>query len=158
MRLAVVSDCHGEWESVAKRLRDIVCDGLICLGDFTQDGEKIAQALKLNFWCVCGNCDLSCQYPKEQILELEGVKIFLTHGDRYHVKNDLLNLQYHALELGCDLVLFGHNHIWCDEQGGTVRLCNPGSASRPRDFIASFGILEIENGKILSFNRMVMHS
>jgi len=154
MKLAIVSDCHGEWKQVVEKLKGILCDGLICLGDFTQDGEKIARELNLDFWGICGNCDLTCQHPYEQILELEGVKILLTHGDRYHVKSNLLNLQYHALELGCDLALFGHNHLWCDEQADNVRLCNPGSASRPRDYIASFGILEIKCGKILSFSRI----
>ena len=157
MQLAVVSDCHGAWRDAVLRLKDLHLDGLVYLGDMVVDGERLAEELAVEeFWCVCGNCDLLCDYEQELVLELDEIRILVFHGHTYGVKSSLLGLKYRALELGCQCVLFGHSHVWCDMEEDGVRLCNPGSVGRPRDVGASVGILEIDCGKMMSFTRLVI--
>ena len=153
-----MSDCHGAWRDAVNRLKDLKLDGLICLGDMTTDGERLAEALGVeNFWCVCGNCDLLCEYEQELVLDLDGASVLLCHGHQYGVKSNLLGVKYRAMELGCQGVLFGHNHIWCSMVEDGVWLCNPGSVGRARgDGMASVALLEVLQGKILSFTRLMI--
>ena len=55
-------------------------DGLSSLGDLL---------CHKGFYGVKGNCD-AYPFDDEQIVEIDGVKILLTHGDKYHVKRGLL--------------------------------------------------------------------
>lgn len=61
------------------------------------------------------------------MVELEGVKILLCHGHRYHVKSTLLPLYLAARENGVRLALFGHTHTALLEEKDGITLLNPGS-------------------------------
>ena len=154
MRLAVCSDGHGVWESAAGRLAAEKVDGVVYLGDRVSDGENVARILGVPLWCVRGNCDLSYTYDSERVIEPEGVRILLCHGDRHQVKSGLWRLSYRAEELGCRVVLFGHTHIWCDVEDHGVRLCNPGSMGKARDGACSVGILTLDKGEVVEFRRI----
>ena len=109
-------------------------DGISGLNDFTNKP----------FYVVKGNCDLIGE--NERLIEIDGIKIFLTHGHLYGVKSGYLRLIYKAKELGVDVVIFGHTHqpIIMQEEG--VLFLNPGSCSiygAQKTFINLF----ISNGK-----------
>ena len=92
-------------------------DGISGLNDFT----------KKTFYAVKGNCDLIGE--EEKIIEIDGVKILLTHGHLYGVKSSYLRLIYRAKELGVNVVIFGHTHLPLIMQEEEVLLLNPGSCS-----------------------------
>ena len=62
-------------------------------------------------------------------IEIDGVKILLTHGHRYGVKNGYLNLIMRAKELQVNAVIFGHTHIPEVFTEDGVLFVNPGSCS-----------------------------
>ena len=87
MLVAVISDTHrmSKYINLAKELiKD--ADILIHLGDNIEDVELLKQGFNGEVYAVAGNCDYSGKYPKENIIEINGKKIFFTHGDLYRVK------------------------------------------------------------------------
>ena len=82
---------------------------------------------------VRGNCDLLDDGSKyDEYLEIEGYKIWLTHGHRYIERNVQADLGYWAKQLGQDIVVFGHTHVPMAEYYADTLLVNPGSPSRRR--------------------------
>lgn len=75
--------------------------------------------------------------------KLGGMRVLLTHGDRYGVKSGLLRLRLHAQEMGCSLVLFGHTHAACAQEEGGVLLVNPGALADGR-----YAVVAIEDGRV----------
>ena len=133
MLIAVVSDTHraNKYINLAKEfIKD--ADILIHLGDNTDDVEVLKDGFKGEVYAVAGNCDYSNQYPKEAIIEVNGRKIFFTHGDLYGVKHSMNNIYYRGKELEVDIVLFGHTHQQTIEEENGIILMNPGSISLPR--------------------------
>ena len=146
MLIAVVSDTHREnkYINLAKELiKD--ADILIHLGDNTDDVEVLKRGFKGEVYAVEGNCDYSTQYPKEVIIEVNGRKIFFTHGDLYGVKHSMNNIYYRGKELGVDIVLFGHTHVQIIEEEKDIILMNPGSISLPRFKGRYVGFIDIDD-------------
>lgn len=150
MLIAVISDTHRmiKYINSAKELiKDV--DILIHLGDNIDDVELLQQDFKGELYAVAGNCDYSKKYPKETIIEVNGRKIFFTHGDLYGVKSSINNIYYRGRELGVDIVLFGHTHQQLIEEEDGLILMNPGSISLPRSNGRYVGFIDIdETGKI----------
>jgi len=142
-KLLVVSDSHGKTEALleaAKREKpDLICH----LGDYESD----ARVLTLNFNCsvhvVCGNCDFPPREASEKELLCEGVRIFMTHGHTYGVKNGLERLLTAALYRETDLLLFGHTHreICGSVEGMTV--VNPGSVGYGK----TYAVVRLSEGR-----------
>lgn len=146
MRIAVVSDTHNYTRSIIKTLKSMgPFDLLLYLGDVTDDGEKIAHELDIDAVIVKGNCDPMSKYNEEEIIEIGGKKIFLTHGHKYGVSRNYNHIYYRALELEADIALFGHTHVPFNIEEGGIILMNPGSSHEPRtpDRTKTFGIIEI---------------
>ncbi|HKL94293.1 MAG TPA: YfcE family phosphodiesterase, partial [Clostridia bacterium] len=104
-------------------------DYIFFLGDGLQGLSKLF--VKDNFYAVKGNCDYM-PFDEEMEVEVENVKFFLTHGNRYGVSHDNLNLLYRAKEISADCVLYGHTHIASIEKEEGILFINPGSISTPR--------------------------
>ena len=121
---------------------------------FLGDGlSRVAPLLEhRGFYAVKGNCD-SLPAPDELVLDIEDMKVFLTHGHLYGVKTDLLNLTLRAEELGCRLVFFGHTHIAETVEHGTVTLVNPGSLSAPAYGAPTYAYTVIQGGR--AFTKIV---
>ncbi len=121
---------------------------------FLGDGlSRVAPLLEhRGFYAVKGNCD-SLPAPDELVLDIEDMKVFLTHGHLYGVKTDLLNLTLRAEELGCRLVFFGHTHIAETVEHGTVTLVNPGSVSAPAYGAPTYAYTVIQGGR--AFTKIV---
>lgn len=147
MKILVVSDTHGKNKELINRVRKMEkADLLIHLGDYVGDGLTIAKALGIAPIIVMGNGDHpSSGFKEEEVIEIKGKKIFLTHGHKLGVNFNLNRILYRARELDADIALFGHTHLPIIEKIDDLILMNPGSASYPRGFPdkKTFGIIEI---------------
>lgn len=156
IRIGVFSDSHGFKEQLA---RAVSLAGQIDLAIHCGDGGEDLEALldpEVPRIIVRGNCDLRSRFPEGVVHQVAEHTIFITHGHLYDVKYDYTRLFYKALELGANIVLFGHTHI-CEivENQGLI-LMNPGSVVRPSiGSKSSFGLIEIEhkipNCRIINF-------
>ena len=111
MKLLVFSDSHGMplyMRETLEKHRDV--DAVIFLGDGQNDFQMMRALFpNIAFYSVRGNCDLGCaDVPVREILDLDGAKIFCTHGHLYHVKSGLYTVVCAAREAGANLLLFGH--------------------------------------------------
>lgn len=152
MKIVVISDSHGNTRNFMKIIRthpDAAC--YVHLGDGEADISELEMQRpdimkKLAF--VGGNCDLG-MHERTKITELDGVRIFLAHGDNYSVKTDKTVIAAAALENNCTAAFFGHSHIrFCEEING-VFLLNPGSCDMQHDGTRpSYAVVTTENGKL----------
>lgn len=150
LRIGVLSDTHGRVELALKAIAQMgSIDMLIHAGDHYEDAMNIKEWLQIPVEAVKGNCDHFLNIIDEKTIELEGKKLLLTHGHKYNVKNNYLNLKYKAQELGVDIVVFGHTHVSELIVEDNIIMFNPGSIALPRLAKAgTYGIIEIANNKI----------
>ena len=150
MRVGVVSDTHRNKSSI-EQLGDKIggLDMLIHLGDNVEDISIIKKYYKGKIINVKGNCDFFNSVPNDIVEEICGKKVFITHGHKYSVKDNLSKLRYKALEIGATIVLYGHTHIGKLDFEEGIWYINPGSASEPRDGAASFAVIEIIDQSIV---------
>lgn len=145
MRFLVFSDTHRHTE----RMEEIILqqmartDAVIHLGDEVTDAEYMREKFpELPFSIVGGNSDYT--YPvQEQVLEMEGKRIFLTHGHTYHVKFGYAQAIEAARQRSCDVLLFGHTHLAYECYDNGLYIMNPGSLTLPADRRHSYGVLDI---------------
>lgn len=151
MKIVVVSDTHGNNKEVIEKISEMERpDLLFHLGDYIEDGIKICTALGIDTIMVKGNGDQGNKiYNEDELIEISGKKIFLTHGHRYDVRYGITNLYYKALELNVDMVLFGHTHVPINIEENGIIFMNPGSPSIPRtqSKAKTIGLIDI-NDKI----------
>jgi len=143
MRILVMSDSHGNVSS-ALQACDMAgnFDALFHLGDGGEDAGILAHALEVKVIHVAGNCDIGSASPRELLLECEGKKLLLVHGDAYGVKSGLGKLEKRAREAEADAVLFGHTHRSTVTTLSGILAVNPGTLMRTAQQ-KSFAILEI---------------
>lgn len=145
MRIAVISDTHGVSKYI-KIANEYIknSDILIHLGDNIEDVSRIVEGFKGEVYSVRGNCDYNSKYPSEQIIDICGKKIFITHGHNYGVKSSLNNIYYKGKEISADIVLFGHTHEGLVLEEDNIIFMNPGSISLPRGTNRYIGYIEID--------------
>ena len=130
MQLLIMSDTHGD-EAIIGRVRGFYPDADIMI--HCGDSELNVNHPHLTpFYKVKGNCDYGQPFPEEVIIEAGALKVYVTHGHLYNVKSTLMPLSYRALEVGANIVCFGHSHILGAEQVGDTLFLNPGSLKAPR--------------------------
>ncbi|NLM36566.1 MAG: YfcE family phosphodiesterase, partial [Firmicutes bacterium] len=139
---------HGNYEllhQVVKAAGPV--DLLLHAGDGSNDQERLARDFPaLALAAVAGNCDPFSTRPRELWLNVGGQRLFLTHGDRYQVKWDLLRLFLAGKERGARLIVFGHTHCPLVKYEEGILLFNPGSLSRNNTGEnPSYGWLELES-------------
>ncbi|MBR1968187.1 MAG: metallophosphoesterase [Clostridia bacterium] len=126
-KIVVISDTHGDYRAIDKLLPIInESDYLFHLGDFYRDIRAYERELKCKLYSVLGNCDGG---GDDELITIDGVKILLTHGDRYGVKSSKYKLLMRAKELGVKVVFYGHTHISDIEEIDGIYLINPGALS-----------------------------
>ena len=129
--VTVLSDTHGNRRAIEKLdtvLRE--SDYIIHLGDTSGDGEYIRRLYGSKTFIINGNCDAVKLGENELVTEIEGVKIFATHGHLYSAKQTLLKLAERAKSLECTLALYGHTHCAREDVIDGVTLINPGCMTR----------------------------
>lgn len=151
--MIIISDTHHDIVSIEKILPVInTCDYLVHLGDCNDDIKRLGEKIKVKeIIKVKGNCDfIELGNKTEEICQIQGVKMLFTHGHRFHVKDDLLELMLYAQENECNYVFYGHTHqAQTDERCG-IQFINPGSLSSSNWCGQSYCVVEMENGKIFS--------
>lgn len=150
MRILVVSDTHGDFNSLSKAVKaQPTAEVIIHCGDGDEQVQLLKDTVKDKMIVgVRGNCDWCSMLPATEMLNICGKKIFVTHGHLYDAKVGLNRLRYAAMENGADIVLFGHTHNAFDEYIDGLYMLNPGSC---HGYYASYGYIDItENGEIVT--------
>lgn len=129
IKILVLSDSHGfttEVEEIKQRHNlkyNIHCG----------DSELAYDAKELeDFTTVAGNTDMFSFFKDDEVIDINGFTVFVTHGHLYGVKGDLQRLFYRAEEIGANIVCFGHSHVVHAETVNGVLYINPGSIRFPR--------------------------
>jgi len=150
MKLVVVSDNHGRQRVLEEiRLKHQNADGYFHCGD-----SELPVSYLDGFVSVMGNNDYDPALPEYRIIEMKGLRIFLTHGHRHLYFGRVDMLVNKAKKENCSLVLFGHTHTFFHQIIDGIHLVNPGSINYNRDGSKpSYAIIDVENKKI-SVKRM----
>lgn len=148
MNILVISDTHSRNDEIIGYISKYEDpDMIFYLGDYVEDGEEISNMLNVETVIVRGNGDYFSPYEDDELIEINGINIFLTHGHIYSVDFNLDRLIYRAKELDADIALFGHTHIPINIKEDGIYIMNPGSPSFPRggSFNKTFGKINIED-------------
>ncbi len=166
MTILILSDTHKNKDRLRRVLelhRDV--DAVIHLGDGCGDFTGI-EVGDIPLYRVRGNCDEEDNnfgtLKDEEILDIGGVRILMTHGHHLGVKFGLAKAASYAVSKDADILLYGHTHVpreiclGAGERAGVrllekpLHIFNPGSLGKPRDGQKpSFGVLTIRDGQIL---------
>lgn len=145
MKILVFSDSHGSIGNMYDAALLHMPDTVVHLGDHISDANDLSYALPdVEVLRVPGNCDYASIQQPSILTELGGVRMFLTHGHLFGVKQGTQRLLAQAKTLGAQIALFGHTHRPLCEQCGGVWLLNPGTCGRFGS--ASYGVIEIAPG------------
>jgi uncharacterized protein len=146
MKLLVISDSHGNYVHALKahQLAGPV-DHIIHLGDGAEDARLMEQVLEVRVHRVAGNCDFDQEIPRELTLEFGDCRVFLTHGNRHLVKSGLGQLIRKGVEVGAQVVLYGHTHQPAVASDQGMLLVNPGALKE--GFPGSYAIVTVEGAQ-----------
>ncbi len=141
MKILIISDSHG-LETNQEIISYENCDIAFHLGD----SQLMANDRDLNQFNVKvrGNCDFDRNFPVSEVVEVSGLRFFLTHGHYYDVNYDLESLKQEAQLNNCNFALYGHTHVVnVENEEGLVTL-NPGSTRKSRsNYPETYMVLEI---------------
>ncbi|MGB9780135.1 phosphodiesterase [Caldanaerobacter sp.] len=172
MKIGVVSDTHGDyesWEKASRFLKD--CDIILHAGDVLYHGprnplpkgynpKKLAEAInscEIPILIAEGNCDA---YVDQMVIDvpitpyvfavIEGKRIMVNHG---HLLTDE-EIEKLILRYSLDYFIVGHTHIPVVKKIGKCTLINPGSTSlsKREDNVNSIGFIEIGKDKVYVIN------
>lgn len=145
-KILIFSDTHGETDVVCDIISDNdVVDYIIHAGDTSRDAEEIHRMFPhIPIIFVKGNCDWFSDVPDDVVEIIEGKRIFVTHGHKYNVKNELLLSTLKNACKDCDLAVFGHTHKPYVEYATPCTLVNPGSLTYGDTYV----VCVIEDGNI----------
>lgn len=133
MKILIISDTHGKDRTLEQLLKEIEnLDCLIHLGDVEGSEEYIRQIAPCPVEMVAGNNDFFSDLPFEKVIELENIRIFITHGHYYGVGRGVTELEKIAREKGCEVAMYGHMHLPFLEKKDDMIILSPGSLSYPR--------------------------
>lgn len=148
-RLLILSDSHGDTDRCINIINKFEgkIDAVIHAGDCVRDAEDLSFIYpELPVYYVRGNNDIFTTAQGDLIIDIGGVRIFVTHGHDYRVKYELryTTLAQKAQSVGSKLCVFGHTHMPYTDFVGEMTVLNPGSVR----FGGTYAIAEIENGKV----------
>ncbi len=153
MKVLLVSDTHGRNLNLEDVL-DIETPDFLChMGDLEGSEDYIRLITKCPLAMVSGNNDFWTDLNPEVTFELQGFRIFMTHGHCYcaHAGNE--QLKSAGRRNKADIVLFGHTHRPTLEFDKDIIVANPGSLTYPRQEKRrpSYMVLYLEKGKVPKF-------
>lgn len=150
MKIVVFSDSHAYMNYMLVVLKEEKPDMVLHLGDHITDGEKLKKAFpEIPMELVKGNTDFNFIDVSEKSINIEDNHIFLTHGDRYNVKNGITRLFYKGESINAKVILFGHTHMPFLKEYRGIHVMNPGCIGK--NLVAdapSYGVMITENGKV----------
>ena len=101
---------------------------VIHCGDIADDIDNIKMCFpRLTVCGVRGNNDFFTDYPKELVVDFDGMKFFITHGHAYSVKMGDGFVKSKSVSSGCDVCIYGHTHSKSLYKDGNLTVLNPGS-------------------------------
>ena len=150
MKLLIASDIHGSayyCKLLCERIDEFKPDRILLLGDHLYHGPRndlpkdyspkivleLLNKYKDRITAVRGNCDaevdqMVLDFPimaDYELLNVDGINIYLTHGHIYNIDNPKPESD--------GVVLYGHTHIPDNEERNGIRHLNPGSVSIPKN-------------------------
>jgi putative phosphoesterase len=153
MRIGIVSDSHGRYETVEKALKILDEKGaelILHCGDI--DDAETVWLFPGHTHFVWGNCDTDRASLRQAIygigatlhepfadLELAGKKIAFVHGDNRRL---LEGIEYSG---HFDYLFYGHTHVAEEHRTGPTRVINPGALQRARPKTCL--VLDLETGE-----------
>jgi hypothetical protein len=153
MLIGLISDTHIPDrarqipQNVLTSFKDV--DLIIHAGDLTTQSvidelEKIAPVMAIQ-----GNMDrvAGLDLPKARVIEVEGVRIGVAHGEVYP-RADTQQLLYLAKQLDVNILVTGHSHQPKIESVEDVLLLNPGSPIVPRLADRTVMLLEVNDKNV----------
>ena len=146
MRILVISDSHGEYYSVCRALREQPTAKIVFfLGDGEYDINQ-AEAIRSTayFHKVKGNCDYGSTLPTFVVDEVEGVRIYATHGYVEKVKYGKELLKEYAQNNNAAIALYGHTHVADTTYSDGIWFINPGSIR-----MGEYAVVDIEPNGIM---------
>jgi len=150
IRVLVFSDSHGSVSEMFEVVRKIPnVEHIIHLGDIYRDVVALLDEfsdIKIHF--VQGNNDPYHNYDTEKLIRIDEIPIFITHGHNYSLSSGAKALLASDKAKKAKIILYGHTHMQDYHVFEDKIIANPGSISRPRYGMPSYGIIEIENGEI----------
>jgi len=153
MFIGLISDTHGIFDDDFRSFFEDV-DVIWHAGDFG-GGLSFADSMKdfKPLVGVCGNCDgqdIRLEYPKHQLLQLQGKKILMTHiggsPGHYDLRAQAL-IDAHKP----DIFICGHSHILkvMDDKRFNMFYINPGAAGHQGWHVFRTALrFKIEDGEI----------
>ncbi len=133
MKVLVCSDTHRRHDNYIKAVEaESPFDFMIHCGD-TEGGEYLIEELaNCPSKIIMGNNDFFSDLPREEVFELGGKVVWVTHGHNYYVSLDTASIKEEAAARGANVVMFGHTHRPLIEAEEGIICMNPGSLSYPR--------------------------
>ena len=128
------ADIHGNIFNLMKLIPLIErADLAIFAGDGYSSLEVLPSTVARKLVAVKGNCDMFCPLPSQAEAEVNGVKIFVTHGHNYDVKGgDFGAIASAAKKNGASVALFGHSHKFAQADVNGVMCINIGALGTSR--------------------------
>ena len=144
MKICICSDSHGHSVGIQDMLEIERPQVLLFLGDGERDFNRVDVPCGTKMYAVSGNCDMMSMEPPWRLVELAGVRIFMTHGHYYGVKSGTEQLIERAKEENAQLVVHGHTHQMDLQQMENLTLLCPGSIGT---LTRNYAVVEAEKGK-----------
>ena len=129
MKILICSDSHTRLDYFQKAIETENPGMVIFAGDHSTDAIDMSLVYnEIPFKIVRGNTDYFDRETKDtEIFEIDGKKVFLTHGHLFGVKSNLKELEEKAISEKVDICIFGHTHKeYMEERNGIIYL-NPGA-------------------------------
>ena len=138
IRAAVIADTHGVLRPEVEQILE-TCDVIIHAGDF--DNQMLYHKLEVNqpLYAVRGNNDRGWSGGLAHVkrFEIGGVRFIMAH-ERVDIPSALQDVQ---------VVIFGHSHMYYQQEIGGRLWLNPGSCGYKRFTLPlSMAVMTIEDG------------
>ena len=128
MRILVISDSHGDPYAVKQAVDEQpTAKILFYLGDGEHDLSLIEGRQNIYIHKVKGNCDYGSTLPSYVVDEVDGVRIYATHGYVERVKYGKTLLRQYAADNKATIALYGHTHVADTTYDDGIWFVNPGS-------------------------------
>jgi len=153
LRILVLSDSHGDYWTMEKAIKaQPTAEIIVFLGDGYADFEKCKHLFgDREIYAVTGNNDFHCQYPRNEVIEANGVKIYATHGHLEYVKSHSAGLLSAMRRNDCKIGLYGHTHVQKSDYVNGLYLFNPGSLRDKNQY----GVIDITEQGIICIGMQV---
>ncbi len=184
MKVAVISDIHGNFKALEAVLADAKAQGVkrvFCCGDLALAGSEPVKTLDFireqNWDIIQGNCDVIMaqesdlnaeqkdflrNLPLQKTIEIEGVKVLLVHGSpRSQTENICPDMPSGEVEkiiagVDADVIFCGHTHQPAGYQLSKT-VVNVGTVGRPLhgETYACYVVADFKNGEFSVEHRFV---